>query len=259
MDSYLYLSLLPEALIFSQLPPERFGKYMAIGDKKLTRGLALFFTVDPELDAPPLRIQEARKKCVAHTDGSPRRSTYVSVYGALANLPISSLGSLYLSTKDGRVLELQRKEYTAEARKGLYLYQEICPVVPKVASPLSPQAFAKYVTDPKHPVFLPRLFFCDLRLDGLATDPEKSSADNLPYNDINHLRECLTALRHKDDKMTKTVYRDIDRELLYYTADSGFFVGDQEDFAYYPMPCEEDLEGKYYAWWSSASTAVSRF
>lgn len=259
MELFLYLSLLPEALIYSQLPPDRFGKYMAIGDKKLTRGSALFFALDPQLDAPPLRLKEAREICRQHPDGSPRRSTYVSVYGALEHLPIAAFGNLYLSTKDGIVLELSQDEYKEERRPGLNLYQEICPVVPKVASPLAPKEFVRYVTDPKHPVFLPRMVCCDLRLNGLATDPEKSSAANLPYPDINHLRECLTILNYKGDKMTKIVHRDIDRDLLYYTVKSGFYVGDQESFVYYPMPSEELLESKYHSWWSSASTVVSRF
>lgn len=239
MELYLYLSLLPEALIFSQLPPDRFGKYMAIGDKKLTRGSALFFALDPNLDAPPLRLSEGREKCVQHFDGSPRRSTYVSVYGALANIPISAFGNLYLSTKDGIVIELSQAEYKDNVKPGLKLYQEICPVVPKVASPLAPKEFVRYVTDPKHPVYLPRMVCCDLRLNGLASDPEKSSAANLPYPDINHLRACLTVLNHKGDKMTKIVHRDIDRDLLYYTVGNGFYVGDQESFIYYPMPSEE--------------------
>ena len=33
MDIYLYLSLIPEALIASMLPPEEFGTYLAVGTK----------------------------------------------------------------------------------------------------------------------------------------------------------------------------------------------------------------------------------
>lgn len=43
MKRYLYLSLLPEALIASMLPPEEFGNYLAVGTKKRTRGQAIFF------------------------------------------------------------------------------------------------------------------------------------------------------------------------------------------------------------------------
>lgn len=258
MENYLYLSLIPEALIFSQLPPDRFGKYMAIGDKKLTRGPAIFFALDPQMDSDVFRLEEARAKCLSHADGSPRRSTYVSVYNVLANVPVSTMGNLYLTTKDGITLECTPSSEDPPERGGYHLYQEICPVYPKVASPLGPREFMAYVTDPQNPVFLPRLVFCDLRLDGLASDPEKSSASNLPYKDLNHLRECLTALRYRTDKMTKIVHRDLQKDLIYPVVESGFFVGDQKDFRYYPFPSEDDLQGQHHLWWSSA-TSVSRF
>jgi len=258
METYLYLSLIPEALILSQLPPERFGKYLAIGDKKLTRGPAIFFAVDPSFDSDAFRLAEARAKCLTHPDGSPRRSTYVSVYGTLANVPVSALGNLYLTTKDGLTLELIPSDNTLPQRKGFHLYQELCPVHPKVASPLHPEEFCRYVTQPEHPVFIPRLVFCELRLNGLATDPEKSSAGNLPYKDMNHLRECLTSLQYRSDKMTKIVHRDLNKELIYPVVENGFFVGDQNEFRAYPFPSEEELEGPHHTWWSSA-TSVSRF
>lgn len=258
MENYLYLSLIPEALIFSQLPPERFGKYLAIGDKKLTRGPAMFFKVDPSFESDAFQLAGAREKCVAHPDGSPRRSTYVSVYSALANIPVSALGNLYLTTKDGLTLELSPSSAPLPERSGFHLYQELCPVNPKVASPLGPEEFCRYVTNPEQPVFIPRLVFCELRLNGLARDPEKSSARNLPYKDVNHIRECLTALKYRTDKMTKIVHRDLNRELIYPVVENAFFVGDQEDVRAYPFPSEEELEGPHHTWWSSA-TSVSRF
>lgn len=258
METYLYLSLIPEALIYSQLPPGLFGKYMAIGDKKLTRGPAMFFALDPEFASDAFQLAKARAKCTPHPDGSPRRSSYVSVYNVLCNIPIKELGKLYLTTKDGITLEIEPTREPPQDRKGFHFYQEICPVYPMVASPLGPQAFAHYVTDPNNPVFLPRLAFSELRLDGLASDPEKSSASNLPYKDLNHLRECLTSLKYRTDKMTKIVHRDLDKDLIYPVVDTGFFVGDQEDFLHYPFPSEDDLDSQHHIWWNSA-TSVSRF
>ena len=256
MENYLYLSLLPEALIYSQLPPERFGKYLAIGDKRLSQGPAMFFQVDPDFTSDHFKMDAARAKCVQHADGSPRRSSYVSVYNVLSHIPISALGTLHLSTKDGITLSLDKSDESPPSRDGFHLYQELCPVVPRVASPLGPKEFAKLVTDPSNTVFLPRIVFCDLRLDGMATDPEKSSASNLPYSNINHLRECLTSLKYKSSKLTKTVHRNLRRDLIYPVVDSGFYVGDQEDFIYYPFPNEDDLGGVHHRWWNSA-TSVS--
>src|SRR5690554_3206761 len=127
MDLYLYLSLIPEALVFSQLPPQHFGKYLAIGEKRLSKGPAVFFEVDPTFQSDLLPIERARKKCVPHLDGSPRRSTYVSVYHALANIPTSVLGTLHLTTRDGITLGLERSEADIVQRDGLFLYQELSP------------------------------------------------------------------------------------------------------------------------------------
>lgn len=258
MDTYLYLSLMPEALIYSQLTPERFGKYVAIGDKRLTRGPAMFFEVDPEFTSEQFQLEVAKGKCVPHPDGSLRRSVYVSIYNVLSNIPISALGTLHLTTKDGVTLSLEASDEETPKHPGFHLYQEICPVSPKVASPLGPREFARYVTNPDHPVFLPRMVYCDLKLNGMATDPEKSSASNLPYRDLNHLRECLTILKYKSSKMTKIVNRDLNKDLIYQVVKEGFYVGDQDTFKFYPFPDEEELEGQHMRWWGSA-TSVSPY
>ena len=45
MKTYLYLSLFPEALVASMLPPDDFETYLAVGTQKRTRGQAMFFEV----------------------------------------------------------------------------------------------------------------------------------------------------------------------------------------------------------------------
>ena len=171
----------------------------------------------------------------------------------LANVPIGALRNLYLTTADGLTLELQRQPYEPANDPGLHLYQEICPVQPRVASPLEPRQFAHYVTNPANPVFLPRIAFCELRLEGLAQDPERSNAGNLPYRNINHLRECLTALKYKSDKMTKIVMRDMETNRVFPVMTNGFFVGDQEDFAFYPLPSEDEQATMHFRWFNSAT------
>lgn len=253
MAVHLYVSLIPEALIFSELDPDRFGKYLAIGSKRLTSGPAAFFEIDPGFTTDAFNVKAAREKCHPHPDGTPRSSCYAGVYMVLANVPISELGTLYLTTEDGLTLPMKRSSDDPPTSSGLHLYQEICPVQPRVASPLNPREFAAYVTDPHNPVFLPRLAFCELRLDALAHDPENAPIGNLPYRNLPHLRECLTALRYKSTKMTKIVMRDMDTTRLLPMLENGFYVGDQNDFAYYPLPSRDDLETKHYQWFNSAN------
>ncbi len=251
--NYLYLSLLPESLIYSQLTPEKFGMYMAIGSSRKSERPAIFFRVKEEIAAQHFDLEKARARCLAHADGSPRRSTYVAVYGVLAQLPIEALESLYLTTHAGFTLELQPAAYTPDASTtGLHYYQELCPVIPRVASALEPREFCRRVTDPREAVSLPRLVFADLHLGDLATNPAAGHSGNLPYRNIEHLRECLVSLAD-GGKAAKIVFRELaPDELSYSLIRRGVYVGDQSEFRFYPLPSAGELEREHYLWWHSA-------
>lgn len=252
MKRYLYLSLLPEALIASMLPPEQFGKYLAVGTKKRTRGQAIFFEVDPDFESNYFNLHKIDELCKPHDDGSPKRSKYFSIYRVLEHIPLNKLKNLYLTTDDGRVLELEKAEYVIRQDSKLRLYQQLCPVNPRVVSTLKPQEFVQFITDPKSPVYVPKIIFVQLGLNSLATDPVNGSDDNLPFPNIQHLRDCLVELKVAEDKPTKTVIRFMQGDLLYRTIKNGFFVGDQENFIFYKFPSIEQLENEYYSWWRSA-------
>jgi hypothetical protein len=170
----------------------------------------------------------------------------------LERVPLDALGSLYLTTDDGRVLELERGEYQPEPELKLHLFQEFCPATPAVASRLSPAEFVKAVTDPTAHVSFPRLVFADLILNELATDPLGGSIGNLPYREFDHLRHCLASLMENDSKETKNVSRRLFGRVNYRTIRRGFYVGDCDGFAFYPMPSQEQLESVHYDWWRSA-------
>ena len=257
MKTYLYLSLLPESLIASMLPPEEFGNYLAVGTKKRTRGQAMFFELDPKLKSKEFPLANVEARCVQHPDGQPKRSVYLSIYRVLEHVPLSALKNLYLVTDDGRVLGLQLKEYKPPLEKELHLYQELCPVTPLIASMLSPKQFSCFVTDKTHPISVPNLVFAELVLEGLAKDPVHASHSNLPYPNLDHLRDCLIGLQEHPEKPTKTVNRCTRRDILYRTLKNGFFVGNRKELLYYPFPSVDELEANSYAWWRSALTVGS--
>ena len=252
MKRYLYLSLLPEALIASMLPPEEFGNYLAVGTKKRTRGQAIFFEVDPDFECDYLNVQNLERDCTPHHDGTPKRSKYFSIYRVLEHVPLEKLKNLYLTTDDGRVLELTKAEYTPSLDPKLRLYQQLVPVNPRIASSFNPKEFVKYITATEHPVSVPKIVFVELELDGLAMDPVNGSDSNLPYQNIEHLRDCLTELKVAQKKPNKTVIRFMQGDLLYRTVKNGFFVGDKENFLFYKFPSQEQMENEYYSWWRSA-------
>jgi hypothetical protein len=252
MKIYLYLSLCPEALIASHLPPDEFGVYLAVGTEKHSRGQAIFFEVDPDLHSDFPAFQHAAERCRPHRDGSPRRSTYLAVYRVLENMPVPALGALHLVTHDGRVLGLEAAPLTAAVDRCYHLYQEFCPVTPRVVSTLDAAEFCARLTDPSQPVNVPKIVFAELTLGELAHDLESHHVGNLPYAGLPHLRDCLRELNLKPGKPTKVTIRTVRDDVLYRTIHGGFYVGRGREIKHYPMPALSVLETEHHDWWRSA-------
>ena len=248
MSKYIYLTCTPEALVASMLPPQGFGMYLSTGTKKRNKGQTIFFEVDMSQIEKVIDLESLNKRCVAKEDGSPKSSVYLSVYRVLETIPTSALKSLYLTTDHGCVLELKKAPYdkSQESQKALHLYQELCPVTPLVASGLPPSVFLKRLTDNSIPIVLPKLFFVELKLGELATNPLSGSAEHLPYSNVGHLRDCLEILRGEYEKHMKTVQRIFSGTLLYRTIETGFYVGSKDEMAFYPYPTMKQLEDINY-------------
>jgi len=251
MKSYLYLSLMPEALIASMLPPEEFGVYMATGTAKQPHGQAIFLQIKKDFQSGEFDLAKADARCVAHSDGQPKHSVYLSIYRVLELIPMDAVESLWLVTSHGRCLEIKPSEPNIKLSGKFHLYREICPVHPLIASMLNPIAFTEFITNSAQSIYVPKIFFAELDLNGMAENPIEGKADNLPYSNISHIRNCLTELI---TKQTKTVDRAVQQDIPYRCIKngSGFFLGDSHKVIYYPFPSKDDLEGKYNVWWRCA-------
>jgi hypothetical protein len=256
MNRYFYLSLTPEALIVSMLPPNEFGTYMAVGTQKKSRGQAIFFEIDPDVIQNQLNRDYIEKRCVPHKNGEPKRSVYLSIYRVLETISLKAIKNLYLATNDGRVLELSSGKYVFpnDTDRTVHLYQELGPAYSRVASHLNPVQFLNYLTDPSQPIYVPKLVFVELTLENLATDPEHGSDDDLPYSNIDHLRDCLILLKMNPEKLTKTIVRNVHSNIPYRTCRNGFFIGSKDGFLYFRYPGPQELNEKYHTWWRSATT-----
>jgi hypothetical protein len=253
MSKFIYLTATPEALIASMLPPADFGSYLSTGTKKRNKGQAIFFEVDLAKIESLIDMENLNRRCVAKPDGRPKSSVYLSVYKTLEMIPLSALKNLYLTTDNGHTLELKKTLYdnSKESVGKLHLFQELCPVTPLVASELTPSFFLKKLTDGSTPIVLPKLFFVDLKLGELATNPLTGSVEQLPYSNIGHLRDCLEILKGEYEKHMKTVQRVYSGSLLYRTIESGFYVGSKDECLYYPYPTLSELENINYEFFRS--------
>ncbi|MFY9152891.1 MAG: hypothetical protein WAO52_12800 [Prolixibacteraceae bacterium] len=253
MSKFIYLTAIPEALIASMLPPREFGEYLSTGTKKRNRAQALFFEIDLSQVKNLIDMEILNKRCVAKPDGSPKRSVYLSVYKVLEMIPLPALKNLYLTTENGHILELEKTPYN-QAPKHMdrnYLFQELCPVSPLIASNLNPTAYLKRLTDGSSPIALPKLFFVELKLGDMATNQKMGSVDYLPYEEVEHLRDCLEILNSEDGKHMKTVKRVFSGNLLYRSIETGFYIGSNDEIIYYRCPSLTELENINYEFFRS--------
>jgi len=249
--TFLYLSIFPEALIASMLPPEEFGVYYAVGSHKKTHGQAVFFSVDPGFRSDSFLIEEGIKRCVPHENGDPKRSIYISIYRVIERVPVSALIDLHLTTQDGRTLALKRGA-PPPRDEGFHLYQELVPISPLVASTLGPEQYNEFLTDTQSNSFaLPAVLFAEYRLGALSADPEFGEISDLPYSNVDHLRQCLADLKGKrlGVKIVERTYPGI---LHFRAIKNGLFLGNRQELLYYPLPPKEEMLKHHYQWWRSA-------
>jgi hypothetical protein len=254
MQQRLYLSLMPEALIASMLDPEDFASYYAVGSDGTGQGEAVFVEVDPGFRDPALPIDAALKRCVPHADGQPKHTVYVSAYRVMERVPLSALGRLFLVTRDGRCLALERGKVPAIDATGLHFYKELAPTRPEVVSTLGPRAFYELIVGKREPFpALPAIAFVELRLGELATDPLNGGVGDLPYENIRHLRSVLSALKGKH-VAAKIFERCGSSDLSFRMILGGVYVGKADtDLALYPFPNAADLKANHRDFWKSAN------
>lgn len=256
MTTRLYLSLIPEALIASGLEPDDFGLYYAIGNAKRSRGQAVFFSVDPAcLPQGAFDLGDLDARCAPHPDGRPKHSLYLGIYRVIERVPREALLALHLTTDDGRTLTLDPRPYVADGEQRSRMYQEFCPVTPRVVSALDPAEFTAFITDTSQPIHVPRIAFTELTLGALTSNPDSPDVEDLPYPNIGHLRDCLRELATGPGKATKTVLRQMTQEVLFRTVTDAFYVGDSTGITAFPMPSRDALEREHLAWWRSAQAA----
>lgn len=252
MPFRLYCNLLPESLVASNLDPQAYGAYLAVGTSGRSRGQAMFFEVDPERVPPEFPLGEAVERCHPDAAGVPKHSVYLGIYRVVERLPLEAFGRLHLVTDDGRALALGRGRVPADT-EGFHYYQEFAPIKPRVLSTLGPAAFARHLCTAGKAVFLPRLVFAELRLP----EPGAQEAGDLPYTEMPHLLDCMERMRRQPGKAAKMVTRVFRGEVIYRTILNGFFIGDAAGLAFYPMPSPSELAAEHHDWWRSAQTLHS--
>jgi hypothetical protein len=252
MDITYYLTVFPsEALISSQLTPQQFGSYMATGSKKGSAERLIFIELEEDF-GDYFDWVYAKERTVAHANGDPKHSVYLSVYRALEHTPIEVMKSLFLTNKDGRTLKLEKKEYTPPQERGFRVYKEMCPTHPVIVSTLAPKEFCQYMTNPKIKTSVPKLVFADLKVPNLENPDYSGNIGGMYSKKFGHLMECIASVKDSDGKRNKTFDRSLVESFTFQVIDSGVYVGSHESLIAFPMPSLEELKEIDYDWGRSA-------
>lgn len=253
MDTKYYLTLFPmEALIASQHEPHEFGTYMATGAQHGLSELCVFVQVKPGFDGIDWAFAE--ENCVPHADGRVKNSVYLSIYRVLETVPLDALGSLFMTTRDGRTIEVEKSECKdPQTESPYYVYQELCPVMPLVVSRLKPRDFGHYITQKEERLHLPKIAFADLKVLDLDNFTNTGNIGALYDRNIRYLMRCVESVTDdENNKMTKTLERSHVENFSFNIIHAGIFICDAQQTVMYPMPTHDEIRANHYDWGRSA-------
>jgi hypothetical protein len=258
-EKHLYLIVHPiNALVASQLDPDRFAEHYTIGSSKHYEGKVIFAEIDAAFRDPHFEIDHYLSLTEALPDGSPKKTKFISSYAVLEHIDLKALKKLYVVTTGGKALELSPAPYTAVNEPGLVrIYQEICPLTNLVASTLDQRAFARYITSETRSKGAPKILFTQYEFDVDSFMRKNHNRDMLsspiPETYPNRLLDFLLELQHVAEKKTKTISLNstltaVSWQLIRH----GFWFGSADELVFFPMPSPEELERDHYPWWRAA-------
>jgi hypothetical protein len=249
---HYYLTVFPnELLVASMLNPEQFGFYLATSIKTGFHEQLMFVQLKGEF-GQDFDWAYAREVTVPHENGDPKNSVYLSVYRVLERTPLDQLGTLYMTTPDGRTMGLEQSAFPETCRKApFYVYQDLCPVHPLVISSLPVKEFGEYMVSEQFKISLPALCYCDLDVMSAQEEEETGHIGKLYDHKYKHLQRCIEAVTVRGKK-TKIMERTFAGRFTFQSVKTGFAFVKKGEKVWYAMPSREDLMNNHYDWARSA-------
>lgn len=255
-EKRLYMIVFPiNALVASQLEPDKFGEHYTTSSSKHFSGKVIFAELDPKFRDPYFDIERYLEMTVPHEDGSPKRTKFISSYNVIEHVKLSAIKKLFLVTTNGKVLPIEPAPYTAHNEPGLIrVYQEITPLETLVASTKDQREFGKFITTQTKSKGAPKICFTqiDFNIENFMANARNRDIIKLDLPNVNPYRffDCIKELEDRPEKYTKTIslgslLRDISFNLIRH----GFWFAQGDELLFFPMPSLSDLENKYFYWW----------
>lgn len=253
---HLYMIVFPiNALVASQLEPDKFGEHYTIGSAKHYNGKVIFAELDINFRNDYFKIDEYLEKTVPHSNGEPKKTKFIKSYNVLEHVDLSAIQKLFLCTTNGKVLPIEPKEYTAYNEPGLIrIYQEVSPLENLVASTKDQRDFGRFITSETYSKGAPKMCFTQIDFDiekFLEMNKNKEIFQiELPSVNPYRFYDCITEIQKYPQKVNKTIsLGSLLRTISYKFLRHGFWFAAGEELKFFPMPSEAELEDKYFYWW----------
>ncbi|PID57668.1 MAG: hypothetical protein CR986_08785 [Ignavibacteriae bacterium] len=255
-EKHIYMIVFPtNTLVASQLTPEKFGEHYIMGSTKHFSGKVIFAEIDINFRNDYFEIDRVLETTTPHSDGSPKKTKFISSYNVLEHIELSAIKRIFLCTRNGKVLPIEPAEYTAYNQPGMIrIYQEITPLETLVATNKDQRAFGKYITTETKSKGAPKICFTqiDFNIQNFFENNKNRDIFHIDLPSVNPYRfyDCITELQEKPDKTTKTIsLGSLLKDISYKFLRHGFWFSDGTELRFFPMPSEIELENKYYYWW----------
>lgn len=257
-ERYLYAIMYPNhALIGSQLTPEQFAKHYTAGSTRSYNGKVIFARVNSSFRHPYFDIESIIDEIRPHDDGRPKATKFIRSYRVLEHLDYGAIETLYLTSPDGYVIELEPKPYVNTHKPGFVrLFAEIAPMRMLVLSNFDFEQFSKYITGPGNRKGAPKVFYTQIEFDipDFIQEYQKNPFIQPPIETIHPstLRDAYTELVDNAEKHTKGLCLDSAMDHIpYKLIRHGFMFASAEKNVYFPMPASSDIEKQNFKFWRS--------
>lgn len=257
-ERYLYAIMYPNhALVGSQLQPEQFARHYTSGSTRSYNGKVIFARVNSEFRHPYFDIESIIDEIKPHEDGRPKATKFIRSYRVLEHLDLSAIETLYLTSPDGHVLELQPQPYVNTHKPGLIrLFAEIVPMRMLVLSNYDFSQFSSYITDPDNRKGAPKVFYTQIDFDitEFIKEYQRNPFIRPPIESIHPstVRDAYAELIDNAEKHTKGLCLDSELDRIpYKLIRHGFMFASPGESLFFPMPSPREIEQRNFKFWRS--------
>ena len=255
-QKHLYMIMHPNpSLVGSQYSPEQFARHYMSGSTRHYEGKVIFSELDIDFRHPYFDIEAGLEALVPHEDGRPKATKFICAYRVLEHIDFDAVKKLYLTTPEAAVLGLDPAPYDKTHQPDLLrVYAEIVPTRMLVITRLNFPEFGRYITAPKNPKGVPKIFYTqiDLDIEKFMTEFKENPFLNTPMPSVHpsKLRDAIIELQNKPEKQTKGLSLDSNlNQKSYKYIRHGFMFASREDTKFFPMPPLDEIEDRNFNFW----------